>query len=245
LSEFLITLGFRLGFGFAFAASAIFLLTALELVTPKGAILPIRDRMRLIGRVAIFTTATVIVSTLANSATSYLAVSPLIPALGIGDALIAVLLGDFLYYWYHRAQHSVPWLWRIHSVHHAQPLGAGAGYHHLLEAPLKALLVAIPGSLLFGGGIGLTAYIFLTLHGYYVHSTTRLHFGPFAWLLCDNRVHRIHHSTDPEHFDRNFGVVTLAWDRLFGTARMPKNEWPEVGLADRGAPIKFAEMLTL
>jgi len=31
-----------------------------------------------------------------------------------------LVLYDFLYYWFHRLQHVVPWLWRYHFVHHSE-----------------------------------------------------------------------------------------------------------------------------
>ena len=51
--------------------------------------------------------------------------------------------------------------------------------------------------------------------------------------MCDNPFHRIHHSTIPAHFDKNFGFVTPLWDVVLGTAHLPSLEdWPDVGLDD-------------
>lgn len=146
--------------------------------------------------------------------------------------LVAPFIWDFFYYWLHRAQHASPLLWRFHAVHHsARELGAGAGFHHLVEEPLRVIFVYAPLALLVTnmGSFG----TLLALQGVYLHSTTRLHLGPFAWIVADNRVHRIHHSTDPAHANRNFGAFTLIWDRIFGTAYFPSNdEWPEIGVSD-------------
>jgi sterol desaturase/sphingolipid hydroxylase (fatty acid hydroxylase superfamily) len=50
----------------------------------------------------------------------------------------------------------------------------------------------------------------------------------------DNRFHRLHHSVEERHFDKNFGLTTPLWDLLFGTLCVPaKDEWPETGLADQ------------
>jgi sterol desaturase/sphingolipid hydroxylase (fatty acid hydroxylase superfamily) len=73
----------------------------------------------------------------------------------------------------------------------------------------------------------------LVLSGFYVHSNLRLHLGPLRRVFCDNRFHRIHHSTDPAHFNTNFCAFTTIWDQLFGTAYFPRrDEWPQTGLAD-------------
>jgi len=73
-----------------------------------------------------------------------------------------------------------------------------------------------------------------TLQSQYIHSPTRLHFGPLWRLVYDNRFHRIHHSLEPRHFEKNFGVTTPLWDWMFGTLYVPaKDEWPDTGLADQ------------
>jgi sterol desaturase/sphingolipid hydroxylase (fatty acid hydroxylase superfamily) len=150
-------------------------------------------------------------------------------------AVPLILLVDLLYYWMHRAQHAVPWLWRFHAVHHSvEKMGPGAVYNHPLEIPLKALLVPLS---LFISDFGPIVAFSVTLHAAYLHSTTRINFGRFAWLIADNRTHRIHHSLEPKHFERNFGQHTLLWDHLFGTAYIPQGrEWPDIGLADFPEP---------
>lgn len=167
------------------------------------------------------------------------------PAVDILWLIPLLLLTDLLYYWMHRAQHSIPWLWRFHAVHHSvEKMGPGAGYHHLTEIPIKAALVGIPMALVIGKVGWPVALVLISLHGGYLHSTTRLNFGWFAWIVADNRTHRIHHSLEPRHFDRNFGAYTLLWDKLFGTAYFPaRNEWPEVGLEDRREPQSIAQYL--
>lgn len=224
------------------------ILAAAELAWPRESLLPFRERLRLIKFATVYMLAGFIPAALATGAFYRLTdLTPLIPGIGFGDAVIAAIVGDFLYYWYHRAQHAIPLLWRIHAVHHsAEVMGAGAGYHHVLEAPMRGFLVGVPAGLIFGGGAGAVASFVITLHGFYVHTTTRLNFGRWSWLLCDNRIHRIHHSREQRHFDKNFGVITLVWDRLFGTSYMPAaDEWPDVGLSERREPRSIGELLSL
>jgi sterol desaturase/sphingolipid hydroxylase (fatty acid hydroxylase superfamily) len=176
-----------------------------------------------------------------------LGVRPLLPSLApagwpaplaaVAGALAAALVGDFFYYWCHRAQHR--FFWRFHAVHHSVRRMHGPGaYHHVSEAAFKLVLYSVPlafftqdaFSLPVLGGI-------LAWEGYYLHSPTRLHFGPLGRVLIDNRFHRIHHSLDPRHFDKNFGVFTTLWDSLFGTAWFPSaDEWPDTGVADYPEP---------
>ena len=97
--------------------------------------------------------------------------------------------------------------------------------------------MTLPFALLMPDGLTVwpLAGALATLQSQYIHSPTRLHFGPFFRLVYDNRFHRIHHSVEPLHFDKNFGVTTPLWDWLFGTLYVPaKDEWPRTGLANQG-----------
>jgi sterol desaturase/sphingolipid hydroxylase (fatty acid hydroxylase superfamily) len=245
--HFLAGVGLRTVVAYMTIGSFICLLAAAELMWPREALIAHRDRVRIIGFLLIYAPVAFLVGALIRLLMSDAGVRPLVVQGGILAALAAALIADFLYYWYHRAQHAIPWLWRIHAIHHSvEQLGAGAGYHHLLEAPLKALFVIVPASLILGSDGGPIFGFLFAAQGFYVHSTTRLNFGRFGWVLSDNRVHRIHHSRSPEHYNKNFGVLTLLWDRLFGTAYLPQpNEWPEVGLDERSEPRTVREWLRL
>lgn len=157
---------------------------------------------------------------------------PLLMVGTVSTAALSLLTYDFFTYWLHRAQHHFAFLWRFHAVHHSiEEMGVPTGYHHVSEPFLRAAVCAVPTGFLVGGSGLAIVVLFTTFHGIYVHSRTRLNFGRIGAVIADNRVHRIHHSRDPAHHNRNFGVLTLLWDYLFGTAYFPApGEWPEVGL---------------
>lgn len=167
-------------------------------------------------------------------------------AIAVGVAI--VLAKDFFYYWEHRVQHR--WLWRWHASHHSiRNLSAINSWHHWSEILMFAAMVALPMSLLtpaFGPRPFLIGLI-LSWQPIYLHSATRLKLGPvMRRLVVDNRYHRIHHSLEPKHFDRNFGAATPLWDWLFGTAYFPEaDEWPEVGLAGVAEPASLADWSAL
>ncbi|HEU0045709.1 sterol desaturase family protein [Sphingomonas sp.] len=165
-------------------------------------------------------------------------------------ALIAVVLAatvnDFFFYCYHRIQHR--WLWRYHAVHHSvRDLTAVNSYHHISETVI-GLLLAIPTTLVIcdvGPALPFVSLI-LYLHIVWIHSPTRINLGPLRILFADNNFHRIHHSLEERHFDKNFGAFTTLWDRLFGTAHFPsRDEWPDVGLAEVDQPRTLKEWVDL
>lgn len=161
--------------------------------------------------------------------------------------IAGAIVGDFFFYWMHRAQHR--WFWRYHAVHHSiRELSAINCYHHISEPIVTTAIVIVPTSLIVSHTVPATPVIgiLIMLQSVFIHSSSRLHFGPLRMLFADNRYHRIHHSVEERHFDRNFGAFTTLWDRLFGTAHFPApHEWPATGLAEVDTPRTVREWLDL
>lgn len=157
-------------------------------------------------------------------------------------AIVLALWGDFQFYILHRLEHR--FLWRFHAVHHSiRNLSAANSYHHWTES-IWLTLSTLP--MLFidvQAGPTLAALAFLFHYQqFYIHSSSKPHFGLVRYALVDNRYHRIHHSVQSAHHDKNFGATTPLWDWLFGTLYMPEShEWPDVGLADLGEPQSLKE----
>ena len=158
---------------------------------------------------------------------------------GLFEAVLLVAVNlftiDFVYYWYHRAQHRFPALWAIHELHHADAeLNATSSFRtYWLEMPVQAVIVLSPSLLLFGDqgvvhayGMWVGSYVFLI----FSHCNFRLALGPLSSVVCGPQVHRIHHSRLPEHRDRNFAQYFPVLDRLFGTYYPPaRDEFPPTG----------------
>jgi sterol desaturase/sphingolipid hydroxylase (fatty acid hydroxylase superfamily) len=166
------------------------------------------------------------------------------PLAFVCEALLAVLIGDFIYYWYHRFQHRH--LWRFHAVHHSlREMNGLNNYHHFTEPLMRTLLCGVPTGLLIGDPYAVPIVgSLIAFQGYYLHSTTRLNLGWLGRYVLDNRFHRIHHSIEPQHYDKNFAIFTSLWDRLFGTAWLPEaEEWPKTGITDFPEPATVVEYL--
>jgi sterol desaturase/sphingolipid hydroxylase (fatty acid hydroxylase superfamily) len=147
-------------------------------------------------------------------------------------ALVFVLLHDALEYFYHRAQHAVPLLWSMHSLHHSDPnMSALTTNRHfwgdqLIKAvtiwPLAALVIA-PTPMMLG------IYSMASLWHIVVHSRLLISFGPLSWLLNSPAYHRRHHSCLPEHYNSNFSALFPIFDVLCGSYNRPDG-WPPTGL---------------
>lgn len=168
--------------------------------------------------------------------------------LGVGGAatqfLILIIIADFLAYWRHRAEHA--FFWPIHAVHHSpRELHAANSIGHPLQALFSVVFISVPMSLIQISGPEAPAVVgmIMGILTYYIHSPIELNFGSLRRIIVDNRFHRIHHSMEERHFDKNFGICFSVWDFMFGTAYSPGNEWPRVGLVDKPPPAGIGEFL--
>lgn len=141
-----------------------------------------------------------------------------------GFGLLAdLLLLDFLIYWWHRANHEIPFLWRFHEIHHLDGFldSTSALRFHYGEVFLSALFrsavilaLNIPlSSILIFESLLLAAAIF---H----HSNLRLPPLPerlLARLVITPSQHWMHHHAVRRDTDSNYGTMLSIWDRLFCT----------------------------
>ena len=139
-------------------------------------------------------------------------------AVGVG---IVVL--DFVMYLQHVMFHSVPLLWRLHMVHHADldfDLTTGLRFHPVeifLSMILKITIIAALGPPV------ISVLIFeIVLNGMamFSHGNIKLpqkgdqYLRPF---VVTPDMHRVHHSVIIRETNSNYGFNFSIWDRLFGT----------------------------
>jgi sterol desaturase/sphingolipid hydroxylase (fatty acid hydroxylase superfamily) len=152
--------------------------------------------------------------------------------------VIALLLIDLVAYATHLAFHQVPYLWRLHKLHHAdQEIDATTGFfHHPLESVATLLLQLTVLAVLGVPLLVIIAYN-LMMHIWNPITHTALPFPAplertLGVLLVTPRMHRLHHSVRMDESNSNFGMLFSLWDRLFGTYRAPTEEPIRFGLAE-------------
>ena len=145
-----------------------------------------------------------------------------------------LLFYDFLYYCFHRLQHAWPWLWRYHFVHHSEENISAAAFarHHWLEELWRYAFMTVPLLVLTGNPqVPLAVVSVIVTFAILMHWNTPLGFGPLERLLITPRYHRIHHSVEEAHFNKNFGAFLQLWDWLFKTRYVPRpDEFPRTGV---------------
>jgi sterol desaturase/sphingolipid hydroxylase (fatty acid hydroxylase superfamily) len=139
---------------------------------------------------------------------------------GLLGIVLLILAGDFLYYWSHRLGHFLRWLWASHVVHHtSERLNFLASLRQGWTDPLSGLwLFWLPLGLLgFPSAAWNEYFVALLLWQLWIHNEWCGRVGPLEWIFVTPSHHRVHHSLQPEHNDRNFGGIFIVWDRLFRT----------------------------
>ena len=160
-----------------------------------------------------------------------------------------VLVADLAEYGVHRLFHRVPWLWRFHRIHHsAAALDWLAGSRlHVVDIVLTRGLSFVPLYLLGFAPPALYAYlVFVSFHAVFIHANVRWRLRALEWLVVTPRFHHWHHATEAAAVDKNF-AVHLPWlDRLFGTAYLPRDRWPDAyGLGGAAIPDGWLRQLVL
>jgi sterol desaturase/sphingolipid hydroxylase (fatty acid hydroxylase superfamily) len=146
--------------------------------------------------------------------------------------VIAFLLMDLAFYWWHVANHRISFLWRFHNVHHIDPdLDVSTAFRfHVGEVALSTAFRIVQVS-----AIGLSAWMFaiyeivFQANTLFHHSNVRLPIRIerlLNFVIVTPRMHGIHHSQVRDETNSNYSVVFSWWDRVHRTIglNIPQSE---------------------
>ncbi len=139
------------------------------------------------------------------------------------EVVESVVLLDLAIYGQHWVFHRVPWLWRLHLVHHVDlDFDATTGIRfHTVETLLSFAWKAVVITLLGAPALAVMLFeILLNASALFNHSNVRLP----LWLdrvlrlaLVTPDMHRVHHSIEDHETNSNYGFCLSWWDYLFRT----------------------------
>jgi sterol desaturase/sphingolipid hydroxylase (fatty acid hydroxylase superfamily) len=156
---------------------------------------------------------------------------------------VMLFLAYELGYWFnHWLSHKVPLLWEFHKVHHnAEVLTPLTNFRvHPVYTWIFINILAFSAAVANGFGnyvFGETAYqyalsdtniiLVLFIHAYVhlQHSHMWISFrGMLGRIFVSPAHHQVHHSSNPKHFNKNFGSCLALWDWIFGTLYVPEKK---------------------
>lgn len=155
-------------------------------------------------------------------------------------ALIALAV-DFSFYAGHVMQHRIKLFWEFHKVHHSAEVLTPPTLnrtHPLQDLPTIAIMTVTFAAVLIAFsrfqpinvemtvplGLDLLLWSRILLFYRLRHSHIPMFFPDWAAAIFFSPVHhQTHHSSQQRHFDSNYGLNLVIWDRMFGTLVTPEH----------------------
>ena len=152
-----------------------------------------------------------------------------IPLGSVSAVLLLVIAQDFSYYWFHRCSHRVRWFWATHAIHHSSnELNLAAAYRFGWTGRLTGAGIFYVPMIWLGfapGPVFIAAAINL-LYQFWLHAEWIPKLGWLEYVLNTPSHHRVHHASNAEYLDRNYGGIFIVFDRLFGTFVAERDDLP-------------------
>lgn len=138
--------------------------------------------------------------------------------------LVDLLILDCWIYWWHRANHMLPFLWRFHEVHHLdETLDASSALRfHFGEVVLSSLVRAAVIIVLEVPFTTVAIFeVLVAVNAIFHHSNLKLPAWlerPLSWLIVTPSIHWVHHHAIRSDTDSNYSALLSVWDRIFGSS---------------------------
>ena len=147
--------------------------------------------------------------------------------------IITFISIDLVFYIYHRMSHRIRFLWAIHLSHHSsEEMNFAVSFRQAWFGPISKIPFFIVLPLLgFDPTIVAVAGVISTLWGIVGHTQVIGKLGPLEWIFNTPSHHRVHHGSNKQYIDKNYGNLLIIWDRMFGTFE-PEEEEVKFGLVN-------------
>ena len=138
--------------------------------------------------------------------------------------IMTFIMIDLVFYIYHRMSHRVRFLWAIHLSHHSsEEMNFAVSFRQAWFGPISKVpffmvlpLIGLDPTIIAVAGV------ISTLWGIVGHTQIIGKLGPIEWFFNTPSHHRVHHGSNKQYIDKNYGNLLIIWDRLFGTFEAEK-----------------------
>ena len=142
--------------------------------------------------------------------------------------VIAFIVYDFFYYWFHRISHERQIFWASHVAHHqSEDYNLSTALRQTGTGFFLTWVFYIPLFL-----IGVPSFVFVSvasinlIYQFWVHTEHVPKLGWFEIVFVSPSNHRVQHAQNEEYIDKNYGGVFIVWDRSFGTFKAEEENTP-------------------
>jgi len=151
------------------------------------------------------------------------------------NLIILFILVDFGFYVEHRCSHRIRFLWASHSVHHSSEKMLATTAYRLSWTPILSGVFAFYLPIVWIGYDPVWVYGMVSIsltYQFFIHTELVPRVGWLEWFVNTPSAHRVHHASNPQYIDKNYGGVLLIWDHLFGSYQAERSAIPiRYGLA--------------
>jgi sterol desaturase/sphingolipid hydroxylase (fatty acid hydroxylase superfamily) len=147
--------------------------------------------------------------------------------------ILTFVVIDLVFYIYHRMSHRIRFLWAIHLSHHSsEEMNFAVSFRQAWFGPISKIPFFMVLPLLgFDPTIIAAAGVISTLWGIVGHTQIVGRLGFVEWIFNTPSHHRVHHGSNEQYIDKNYGNLLIIWDRMFGTFE-PEKEKVRFGLVN-------------
>ena len=140
--------------------------------------------------------------------------------------ILAFVLIDLVFYFYHRVSHRSRFLWAVHMSHHSsEEMNFAVSFRQAWLGPISKIPFFMVLPLIgFDPVIVAVAGVLSTLWGIFGHTQIIRNLGPLEWVFVTPSHHRVHHGANEVYIDKNYGNFLIIWDRFFGTFEAEKEK---------------------
>lgn len=168
---------------------------------------------------------------------------------------LALVIAEVGFYWGHRWMHASGVLWRFHAIHHSADemdwlVNTRAHPVDLVVVRLCGLLPLYALGLVKMGHaqvdwIPLLVTLVGSLWGYFIHANLRWRLGWLEQVIATPAFHHWHHDrlAGSPRLHGNYAAFLPVMDRIFGTWRLPEDEWPKRYGTDDPMPHALVDQL--
>lgn len=154
------------------------------------------------------------------------------------------ILNEFIYYWFHRICHEIPFFWATHVNHHSSTkMNLSVAARMPFLNGVYHMIFWLPLPLAGFHPIDVMAVITISfLISFFNHTAVIKRLGVFELFLNTPSHHRVHHGANPKYINKNYGNLLIIFDRLFKTFEK-ETEVPIYGLTKNPVDRKMPNMI--
>ncbi|MGY5354663.1 sterol desaturase family protein [Wenyingzhuangia sp. IMCC45467] len=139
---------------------------------------------------------------------------------------VAILVSDIVWYFYHLSGHRINLFWGSHIIHHqSEDYNYSVAFNLTpFQVFIRIMFWSVMPIIGFSAEVVLATHVVLGLYQFLLHTPLIPKLGIIEEFMVTPSHHRVHHGSNQEYLDKNYGGIFIIWDRIFGTFQREEAE---------------------